>query len=100
MSRPVLPRDPANRDPAVLAMIRTVEIEVALDLFEEGQHVAPAPPRSAARFPFVVVGRRAAVGHLAVDRGAAAKHASLLVFAQGRTSFVRIVMADDLGRDL
>ncbi|MGY4369956.1 hypothetical protein ACVW1A_006021 [Bradyrhizobium sp. LB1.3] len=81
MSRPVLPRDPANRDPTVLAVVRAVEIEITLDLLEEGQHVIPAPTRGAARFPFVVIGRRAAVGHLAVDRGAAAEHARLLVFA-------------------
>src|SRR3954447_26231180 len=81
MPRPVLPGDSANRDAAVLAVVGTVEIEVALDLLEEGQHIVPAPPRSAARAPFVAVCPRAAVGHLTVYRGAAAKHASLLVFA-------------------
>ena len=100
MPRPVLARDAADRDTAILAVERPVEIEVALDLLEIGQHVVPAPAGGAARFPFVVVGRRAAVGHLAVDRGAAAQHARLLVFAQGRTALVGIVVADDLGRDL
>ena len=64
------------------------------------QHVVPAPARGAARLPFVVVGRRAAVGHLAVDRGPAAQHARLLVFAQRRAFRLGIVVADDLGRDL
>src|SRR3954453_4739050 len=36
MPRPVLPGDPADRNPAVLAVVRTVEIEIALDLLEEG----------------------------------------------------------------
>ena len=100
MLRPVLPRDSADRDTAILAMVRSVEIEVALDLLEVGQHVLPAPAGGAPRFPFIVVGRCAAVGHLAVDRGAAAQHARLLVFAQGRAPLVGIVMADDLRRDL
>ncbi len=98
--RPVLFRNAANGNAAVLAVIRPVEIEVALDLLEIGQHVLPAPARGSPRFPFVVVGRRAAVGHLAVDRRAAAQHARLLVFAQWRTIGLRIVVADDLGRDL
>ena len=100
MPGPVLHGNPANRDAAVLAVIRPVEIEVALDLPEKGQHAVPVPAGGAARFPFVVVGRCAAVGHLAVDRRAAAQHARLFVFAQRRAGFVRIVVADDLGRDL
>ena len=100
MLRPVLLRNAADGNAAILAVVRPVEIEVVLDLLEVGQHVLPAPARGAARFPFVVVGRRAAVGHLAVDRGAAAQHARLLVFAQGRPGLVGIVVADDLGRDL
>ena len=77
-----------------------VEIEVVLDFPEIGQHVVPAPAGGAARFPLVVIGRRAAVGHLAVDRGAAAQHARLLVFPQGWPGLVGIVVADDLGGDL
>src|SRR5258708_11639864 len=100
MPRPVLPRDPADRDPAILAVEWSVEIEVALDLLEKRQHAVPVPAGGAPRFPFLVVGRCAAVGHLAVDRRAAAQHPRLFVFAQGRTRFVRIVMADDLGPDL
>ena len=88
MPGPVLARNAADRDAAILAVERSVEIEVALDLLEIGQHVLPAPARGAARFPFIVVGRCAAVGHLAVDRGAAAQHARLLVFAQ-RRAFAR-----------
>ncbi len=100
MPRPVLPRNAADRDTAVLAVERPVEVEVVLELPEKGQHVAPAPARGAARLPFLVIGRRTAVGHLAVDRGAAAQHARLFVFAQGRAPLAGIVVADDLGRDL
>src|SRR5882724_11437543 len=99
MPRPVLPRDAADGDAAILAVERPVEIEVALDLPEKRQHVLPAPARGAARFPFVIVGRRAAIGQLAIDRGAAAQHARLLIFAKGR-ALLGIVVADDLGRDL
>ena len=84
MPGPVRLRNAADRDAAVLAVERPVEIEVALDLLEVGQHVLPVPARGAARFPLIVIGRRAAVGHLAVDRGAATQHARLLVFAQRR----------------
>ncbi len=97
---PVCLRNSTHRDASFLAVVRAVEIEVVLDLLEEGQHVVPAPARGAARFPLVVIRRRAAVGHLAVDRGAAAQHARLLVFAQGRPGLVGIVVADDLGGDL
>ena len=100
MLGPVRLRNPADRDAAVLAVVGAVEIEVVLDLPEIGQHVIPAPAGGAARFPLVVIRRRAAVGHLAVDRGAAAEHARLLVFPQGRPGLVGIVVADDLGRDL
>ena len=100
MPGPVRSRDAPDRDAAILAVERAVEIEVALDLPEIGQHVVPAPARGAAGLPFVVVGRRAAVGQLAVDRGAAAQHARLLVFAQRRAILPRVVVADDLGRDL
>src|SRR6185312_10501167 len=82
MSGPVIPWDAAHGDAAVLAVIGPVEIEVAFDLAEIWQHVLPAPAGRAALFPFVIVGRRAAIGELTVDRGAAAEHARLLVFAQ------------------
>src|SRR5260221_2000626 len=64
-----------------------------------GQHVVPAPARGAAGLPFVVVGRRAAVGHLAVDRGPATQHARLLVLAQWRAFLLRVVVANNLGPD-
>ena len=99
MAGPVFPGNTAHRNAAVLAVIRAGEIEIVLDLLEIRQHVVPRPAGRAARFPFVVVGWRAAIGELAVDRGAAAEHARLLVFAKRRTLF-RIVVADDLGRDL
>src|ERR1700680_3744135 len=54
---PVLLRDASDRNAAILAVERPVEIEVALDLLEVGQHVLPAPARGAAGLPFVVVGR-------------------------------------------
>src|SRR5438552_283199 len=43
-------------------------------------------------------GRRAAIGELAVDRGAAAQHPRLLVFAQ-RRALLGAVVRDDLGVD-
>ena len=100
MLGPVRLRNAADRNAAILAMERPVEIEVALDLLEIGQHVLPVPARGAARFPLIVIGRCAAVGHLAVDRGTATQHARLLIFAQRRPGLVGIVVADDLGRDL
>jgi hypothetical protein len=96
--RPVLLRDAADGDAAVLAVEGTVEIEVALDPSEVGQHVLPAPAGGTPGLPFVVVARRAAVGQLAVDRGPATQHARLLVFAQGRAFLIGVVVADDLGR--
>jgi hypothetical protein len=97
---PVLPRDAADGDAAVLAVQRAAEIEIALDLLEVGQNVVPAPARGPAAGPFVVVGRSAAVGHLAIDRGAAAEHARLLVLAQRWAILLRVVVAHDLGVDL
>src|SRR6185312_8315685 len=99
MAGPVFARNTADGDAAVLAVIRPIEIEVALDLAEIRQHVLPGPAGRAPHLPFVVIGRRAAVGELAVDRGAATEHARLLVFAE-RRAFLGIVVADDLGRNL
>src|ERR1700738_2215608 len=59
---PVLLRDASDRDAAILAVERPVEIEIALDLLEVGQHVLPAPARGAAGLPFLIVGRRPAMG--------------------------------------
>ena len=100
MRRPVLLRDPHHRDAAILAVEFVVDVKVALDLAEIGQHAVPVPAVGTARLPFVVVGRRAAIGHLAVDRGAAAEHAGLLVLAQRRPLGLWVVVADDLGVDL
>src|SRR6202158_1619579 len=96
---PVLLRDASDRDAAILAVERPVEIEVALALLEEGRYVVPAPAHGAAGLPFIVVGRRPAVGHLAVDRGAAAQYARLLILAQRRAILFGVVVADDLGAD-
>src|SRR6476646_4023781 len=85
---PVLPRDASDGNAAILAVERPVEIEIALDLPEVGQHVLPAPARGTAPLPFVIVGRRATVGQLTVDRGSAAQHARLLVLAKRRVFFV------------
>src|SRR5471032_2310395 len=57
---------------AVLAMPGSVKIEIALDLLEVGQDVVPVPAFGTTIDPFLVVGRSTAVGHLAVDRRAAA----------------------------
>ena len=97
---PHIGEDAADRDAAVLAVPRPVEIHVALDFFEIGQHRVPVPARGAARLPLVVIGRRAAIGELAVDRRAAAQDARLLVFAQWRAVLLRPVVRDDLGVDL
>src|SRR6516164_7543656 len=99
MSRPMVLRNASDGDAAVPAMERPVEIEIALDLFEVWQHVLPIPASCAARLPFVIVRRRAAIGELAVNRGPAAEHARLLVFAQGRP-LLGVVVAYHLGRDL
>ncbi len=100
MPVPQIGKDAPDRDAAVLAVPRPVEIHVALDLFEIGQHGVPAPAGRAARFPFVVIGGRPAIGELAVDRRAAAQDPRLLVFAQGRAVFFRPVVRDDLGMNL
>ena len=89
---PQIGEDAADRDEAVLAVPRPVEVHVPFDFFEIGQHRVPAPPCRAARLPFVVIGRRATVGELAVDRRAAAQDARLLVFAQWRAVFLRAVV--------
>ncbi|KRQ93813.1 hypothetical protein CP49_32110 [Bradyrhizobium valentinum] len=77
----MLVRNAADGDTAVLAVERSVEIEVALDLLEIGQHVLPVPAHGAAGLPLFVIGRRAAVCHLAVDGGPATQHARLLILA-------------------
>jgi hypothetical protein len=97
---PALRRDAGDGDAAVLAVPRVVHVEVALDLAEVGQHGAPVPARGAARLPLVVVGRRAPVRHLPVDRGAAAQHPRLLVFPERRRRRVRVVVGDDPRADL
>src|SRR5471032_823217 len=65
---PVLHGNASHGNTTVLAMPRAVEIEIALDLLEVGQDVVPVPAPGAAIDPFLVIGRSAAVGHLAVDR--------------------------------
>src|SRR6185437_16322651 len=92
MPGPVLSRDAANRDAAVLAVIGAVAIEVVLDFPEKRQHVVPAPACSATRFPVGIIGWSTAIGELPVDGGAAAEDARLLVFAERRAHF-RIVVA-------
>src|SRR3954447_26028993 len=83
MLGPMPLRNTADGNAPLLAVERSVEIEVVLDLLEKGQHVVPAPARGAARFPLIVISRRAAIGHLAVDRGPATQHPRLLVFPKG-----------------
>lgn len=99
MQAPVLAWDAADRDASLLAVQRVVVVEVALHLAEIRQHIGPAPAGGAACFPFIVVGRRAAVGELSVDRRTAAEDARLLVFAQ-RRPLGGIVVRDRLRADL
>src|SRR5262249_22026557 len=99
MRRPMHLRDSADGYAAILAMEWSFEIEIVLDLLEIGQHIFPSPTSGAARLPLIIVGRRASVGHLPVDRGSAAQYARLLVLAQRRTPFTGVVVADDLRRD-
>ena len=100
MLRPLLREDAPHGNAPLLAVQRPLEVHVALDLLVEGQHVLPAPAARAALHPLLEVGRRAAVGELAVDGGAAAQDARLLVLAQRRRALLRIVVRDDLGADL
>jgi len=97
---PQIGEDAADWNTAVLAVPRPVEIHVAFDFLEIGQHGIPIPAGSAARLPLVVIGRGAAVGELAVDRRAAAEHPRLLVFAQWRAVLLRAIVRDDFGVDL
>ncbi len=97
---PQIREDPADRNAAVLAVPRPVEIHVAFDFFEIRQYCVPVPPCRAAGLPLVVIGGRAPIGELAVDRRAAAQHPCLLVFAQWRPVLLRPVVRDDLCMDL
>ena len=76
---PVRHRIAADRDRAVLAVIRAVEIQIAFELAEVGQHRVPVPAGCAELLPAVVVGRRAAIGDQSVDARPAAQNARLLV---------------------
>ncbi len=73
-ARPALARVALQADRSVLAVQRPVEIAVGFELSEERQHALPVPAGGARRGPAVVVGRQAAIGRHAVDRGAAADH--------------------------
>ena len=100
MAGPVVPRDPADGNRALLTMPLVVDIQIGLQFSEVGQHAVPVPAGRAARLPVVIVGRRAAIGHLAVDRGAAAEDTGLFVFAQRRFRRIAVVVRDDFRRDL
>src|SRR5215471_12539710 len=100
MRCPMRLRNSAYGDAAIFAVEWPFEIKIVLDLLEVGQHILPAPAGGAARLPFVIVGRCAPVGQLAIDRGPAAQDARLLIFAQRRARLGGIVVADDLRRDL
>ena len=100
MDGPLFLGDAADEDRPFLAVPFVLDVEVGLELPEIREHALPVPSLGATRGPFVVVGRRAAVGHLAVDRGAAAEDAGLLVLSQWRFLGVGIVVRDDLGAHL
>src|SRR5205823_14761159 len=94
---PQIGEDAADRDAPVLAVPRPVEIHVAFDFFEIRQHRIPVPAGGATGLPFVVIGWRAAIGELAVDRRAAAQDPRLLVFAQRRAVLLWAGGRDHLG---
>ena len=81
---PHLGEQAADRNAAFLAVLGTVEVHVPSQLLEVGQHRLPAPSAGAHRLPRVVIGGIAAQRHLAVDGGASAHDAALLVAAPGR----------------
>ena len=89
----------AHRDRSFLTVPFVVEILVGLQFFEIRQDLVPAPTGRATRFPFVIVGRGAAVGHLTIDGRTAAENARLLVFTQRRFWRVLVVMGNHLGGD-
>src|ERR1700758_5596162 len=100
MAGPMLRWDPAHGDAPILAVIGSVEVEVALDLLEKRQHIVPAPALSAALNPLLVLSGCPAIGHLTVDGRAAAQHPRLLVLPQRRGVFLRMVVRHDLRVDL
>ncbi len=67
----------ADRNRAVLAVKRAVEIPIVLQPVEVGQHIAPAPAFGPEAFPLVEIGRQPALGHHAHDAGAAPHQAPL-----------------------
>ena len=69
---PFLGLDATHFDTPILAVEGSVEIKVVLNLLEIRQHRIPIPAGCAARFPFIVIRRRAAIGHLPIDGRTAA----------------------------
>ena len=90
--RPQVGEVAPDRDPAFGAVPRTIEVHVTFDFLEVGQHAVPVPAGRAPCRPFVIVGRRAAVGQLAVDRRSATQDTRLFVGMQRRPRGIRIVM--------
>jgi len=78
-SAPVTGEGAMDRDRPLLAVVRAVEIEIALQLAQEGQTVPVGPTLGPQGLPFIVIGGQAADGDLAVDRRAAAHDPRLLV---------------------
>src|SRR5690606_39257 len=81
---PQLGEDPAHRNTALIAVPVVLEVHVPLELAKVRQDIPPAPTFCAERLPFVVIGRRAAVGKLTVDAGAATHYPRLLVLPRHR----------------
>ena len=92
---PFLGLDAAHFDAPILAVEGPVVIKVVLNLLEIRQHRIPIPALRTARFPFIVIRGRAAIGHLAIDGRTAAQNPRLFVFAQ-RRAFLRVVVGNDL----
>ena len=82
--RPKIGKNAPHRDAPFASVPWTLEVHVALDLLEVGQHAVPVPAGGTPRRPLVVIGRRTAVRELPVDRRPATQDARLLIGPQRR----------------
>src|SRR5690606_32447912 len=77
-ARPLLGEKSADGHAAFPAMNRAVEVHVALDLPEEGQHILIAPAVGAAALPVVEIRGQSPYGHLSIDTRTASHDLGLL----------------------